>query len=55
MVKIVKEKCTGCGFCIEICPVGAISLKNGKAVIDFKKCAGCLICTTVCPQKTIEE
>ncbi len=54
MVKVVKEKCTGCGTCIEICPAGAISLKDGKAVIDLKKCAGCLACVSVCPQKAIK-
>ncbi len=37
MPKVNPEKCVGCGACINICPVGAISLKNGRSVIDQKK------------------
>ena len=34
-MKIDKEKCIGCGTCVAICPVGAISLDaDGKAVIQ---------------------
>lgn len=55
MINVVKEKCSGCGKCVEICPAGAISMKNGKASIDLKKCAGCLACVTLCPQKAIKE
>jgi NAD-dependent dihydropyrimidine dehydrogenase PreA subunit len=25
-----KDKCTGCGICIEECPVGAISMENDE-------------------------
>ncbi|MCX5899348.1 MAG: 4Fe-4S binding protein [Proteobacteria bacterium] len=29
-----NAKCTGCGNCVEVCPVEAIALKDDKAVID---------------------
>ncbi len=45
---INKEKCISCGKCVRKCPVDAISLIEGKAVID-SKCVGCASCTTVCP------
>lgn len=48
-----QNKCVGCGVCVNVCPVGAISMKNGKAVIDQEKCIYCGKCLTVCPQGAI--
>jgi Fe-S-cluster-containing hydrogenase component 2 len=50
---IDKNKCIGCGTCINICPVGAISIKNGKAIIDQNKCIKCGKCLDVCSQEAI--
>ena len=46
---IDKAKCIGCGACVSICPVEAISMVNGKVVIDPKKCISCGTCSAVCP------
>ncbi|RKZ33156.1 hypothetical protein DRQ27_00855 [bacterium] len=46
--KVVAEKCIGCRICVLECPVGAISIVNGKAVIDPEKCTGCGICVKAC-------
>ena len=41
------EKCRGCKACMKIgCP--AISMPNGKAVIDTTLCVGCGVCTQMC-------
>lgn len=45
---IKQKKCTGCGLCVEWCPVDAITLNNQKAFINDKKCIGCGECLTVC-------
>ncbi|MEX2703047.1 MAG: DUF362 domain-containing protein [Candidatus Baldrarchaeota archaeon] len=37
-------KCTGCARCAEVCPVKAITMVNGKPVIDFEKCIFCGFC-----------
>lgn len=50
---INQDKCVGCGTCVDVCPVGAISMKNGKAFIDQEKCTHCGKCLNVCPQKAI--
>lgn len=41
------DKCAGCKSCMKIgCP--AISIRDGKAVIDSTLCTGCGVCTQLC-------
>ena len=45
-----KEKCIGCKSCMKVgCP--AISIKDGKAVVDATQCVGCEVCSQLCPKK----
>jgi ferredoxin len=48
------ERCTGCGACVEICPVGAIALLDGEALVDQETCTGCLACVDVCPEGAVQ-
>ena len=50
-----KSGCVGVGSCIEACKEGAMSLVDGKIVIDEAKCNGCGDCAAagVCPQNLI--
>ncbi len=45
--------CKGCGTCVKACPNNALSLKNGKAVVDHKLCILCGYCNPVCPEFAI--
>ena len=50
-----KNKCIGCGSCVGICPVGAISFgEDGKAEIDESKCIRCGSCEATCPVSAIK-
>ena len=42
--QVNQDLCIGCKLCLRYCPEGAISLKNGKAIIDTTKCTACGIC-----------
>jgi Fe-S-cluster-containing hydrogenase component 2 len=54
-VVVNQEKCAGCGVCIEVCPVQAISLNlKRKAQINSEKCIECGKCARECPNQAIE-
>ena len=48
-----KYGCLGYGTCTKACKYGAISVKNGVAVVDEDLCVGCMACAAVCPRKII--
>jgi Fe-S-cluster-containing hydrogenase component 2 len=41
-------ECSGCGACAEICPVDAVKVEAGSAVVDEEWCIGCGVCSIVC-------
>ncbi len=45
--------CIGIGSCISSCKENAMSLVDGRIVIDKEKCSGCGDCASQCPQKLI--
>ena len=56
------ELCNGCGKCVTVCPVEAMTLvsandphrpKRRKAVLETALCLGCGVCTRVCPTEGI--
>lgn len=51
--KVDKEQCTGCGTCVEACPLEAIKLENEKAVVDEETCTECGSCVSECPLEAI--
>ncbi|HNZ06677.1 MAG: 4Fe-4S binding protein [Candidatus Cloacimonetes bacterium] len=54
-VKIDKETCIGCGACVDVCPVSALSMEDGKAVCDENACIDCGACIGTCPVSAISE
>ena len=45
---IASDACTGCGICAQVCPVGNISMENGRPVWH-QHCENCLACFNWCP------
>ena len=55
MVHIDIAKCTGCGYCVNVCPQGAIKIENNEAFVHRELCVECGTCVTVCPVNAIRE
>ena len=53
MIEIRTERCTGCTACVEVCPVGALYLVDGKAAVDETLCRECDACISACPAEAI--
>ena len=53
IVWVDAVRCTGCGACIDACPVQAMGLIDGKARVDEQACTGCGICMDACPEEAI--
>ena len=51
---IDREKCTGCGLCMELCRFGAIEFKNNVCYIDEYVCEGCGLCLEACPEGAVK-
>ena len=56
------SSCTGCGKCVNVCPVEAMGLVSScdplnknrkKAKVDESICLGCGVCLKVCPSNSI--
>jgi electron transfer flavoprotein alpha subunit len=52
-IRIILEKCVGCGVCKNKCPYNAIRIENKKAIIT-DSCTLCRICLSNCKFKAIE-
>jgi len=50
---IVAPACIGCRKCERICPVQAITVREGKAAIDLSRCIRCYCCHEMCTEHAI--
>jgi 2-oxoglutarate ferredoxin oxidoreductase subunit delta len=58
---IVKDRCKGCGFCVEYCPKGVLvlseefNIKGYHPPVPVKEgeCVNCDLCETICPEFAI--
>jgi len=52
--QVNPEACSGCGICVEKCPVDAIELNDSNiAEVNAEYCIGCGVCAHFCPENAI--
>ena len=49
------NKCAGCATCVDVCPLGIISINADShcAELDVDSCVSCGTCADVCPINAI--
>jgi phytoene dehydrogenase-like protein/NAD-dependent dihydropyrimidine dehydrogenase PreA subunit len=47
-MQLIKEQCTGCGYCILVCPYDALK-SDGWAEVIPQNCTDCNLCLYACP------
>lgn len=60
-VTIIRERCKGCGYCVEFCPTDVLEMSpefNAKGyhypqISDGRDCSGCDLCGMYCPDFAI--
>jgi ferredoxin len=48
--RVDGELCLGCEACVDTCQFGALSVRDGHAVVDDDGCMGCGVCVSQCPE-----
>jgi len=53
-LQLNKEKCTGCGMCMVVCPHAVFAMNNGRIQIENKDaCMECGACAKNCPTEAL--
>jgi ferredoxin len=48
-LELDRERCTGCGLCVEVCPHAVFTLESGRAALaDRGACMECGACVRNC-------
>jgi len=50
---INQDLCTGCGLCVQVCPAGTLTIRDGKAEVTGSRSLNCGHCHAICPHAAI--
>jgi ferredoxin len=50
---IDKDRCMGCGACLDVCFPRAITVSGTVFTVDPSRCDGCGLCARYCPLRAV--
>ena len=54
-ILIDKGKCTGCGSCVDVCPLSVFEIIDEQSVsTNLEECIVCRACESQCPENAIQ-
>jgi nitroreductase/NAD-dependent dihydropyrimidine dehydrogenase PreA subunit len=53
VIVVDKDRCIGCGLCVNICHEDCIALVEDIARINHELCSTCTQCIAICPQQAL--
>jgi 2-oxoglutarate ferredoxin oxidoreductase subunit delta len=60
-VEIARDRCKGCGLCVDVCPQHVLVLNESVVNVlgyhpveltDADACTSCVLCARICPDAT---
>jgi ferredoxin len=55
MIYVDRDKCDGCGLCVDACPHSALKLVDGAVEVDLDRCQETGTCLEICPRGALLE
>jgi len=52
-IRVIEDKCNGCGLCVKSCPQAAITVEDKLAIINLDLCNYCGSCVSACRLRAI--
>jgi uncharacterized protein (DUF362 family) len=49
----LPRKCKLCGICRDVCPPGAMEIRDGSLKIEYPRCIRCFCCRELCPEDAL--
>jgi ferredoxin len=54
VIKLNKDLCSDCGYCLPVCPTGALRFTpDWKVELKEEKCIYCKLCIEICPLRAL--
>jgi len=53
IASLEEGECSGCGDCVQMCPMDALALDGDVVALNLRRCIGCGLCVSTCPTEAL--